>query len=156
MRHLHRGRRLNRTPSHLLAMKRNMANSLFAHERIETTVAKAKELRSFVEKLITVAKTGSIALEKSEGKSEEATANRAKALHSRRRLVQALGARRKVVVKDQTVDVVAKLLNDIGPRFKTRPGGYTRIMKQTKRRLGDGGETAFIELLGANEPAKTA
>lgn len=151
MRHLHKGRRLNRSPSHLLALKRNMASSLFAHERICTTVAKAKELRSFAEKLITIAKRGAAALEASGGdpKSKEGATGRLQALHCRRQIVKALGQRRKVVHQDQTVDVVAKLLNDIGPRFKNRPGGYTRIIKQAKRRLGDGGETAFIELLPA-------
>lgn len=151
MRHLHKGRRLNRSPSHLLALKRNMASSLFAHERICTTVAKAKELRSFAEKLITIAKRGAIALEGAGDKSKEGTTNRLKALHCRRQIVKALGQRRKVVHQDQTVDVVAKLLNDIGPRFKNRPGGYTRILKRAERRLGDGGETAFIELLSATE-----
>lgn len=99
MRHRMKGRQLSRTASHREAMLRNMATSLFRHERIETTTAKAKELRPFAERLITLAKRGD--------------------LHARR-----LAARR---VQDK--DVLFKLFDAIGPRYAERPGGYTRVLK---------------------------
>lgn len=99
MRHRAKGRQLSRTSSHRRALLNNMATSLFEHERIVTTEAKAKELRPFAEKLITLARRGD--------------------LHARR-LVE-----RKV--KDRVV--LSKLFAEIGPRFAGRPGGYTRILK---------------------------
>jgi large subunit ribosomal protein L17 len=139
MRHRKAGRKLNRSASHRLALKRNLALALFRHERIITTVAKAKELRPFVEKLITLAKKGD--------------------LHARRLVVARLGPVRSAEVRPPEDDedaadsrtIVQKLFQDIGPRFKDRPGGYRRIIKRTERRLGDGGHTAFIELLKAGE-----
>lgn len=104
MRHLNKGRKLNRSPSHRLAMLRNMATSLLRHERITTTDAKAKELRRWVDWLVTLGKDGS--------------------LHARR---QALA-----FVQDKAV--VARLFSDIGPRFQERNGGYTRIAKIGRRR----------------------
>ena len=99
MRHRNKGRQLSRTSSHREALLRNMATSLFRHGRINTTVAKAKELRPFAERLITLAKRGD--------------------LHSRR-----LAGRK---IADQ--DVLFSLFSSIGPRFAERPGGYTRILK---------------------------
>jgi len=99
MRHRAKGRQLSRTSSHKRALLNNMAASLFAHGRVITTEAKAKELRPFAEKLITLARRGD--------------------LHARR-LVQ----RR---IKDR--DTLGKLFTEIGPRFAARPGGYTRILK---------------------------
>ena len=116
MRHLNSGRKLGRTSAHRTALFRNMATSLFRHERIETTDAKAKELRRFAEQLITLAKRGD--------------------LHARR---QAFAD-----IRDQ--EVLAKLFGDIGPRFKTRPGGYTRILK-LGRRPGDQAAMSLIELV---------
>jgi large subunit ribosomal protein L17 len=104
-----------------LALKRNLAKALFEHGRIITTVEKAKEVRPFVEKLITLAKKGD--------------------LHARRLALTRLPDR----------DAVAKLFKEIGPRFEDRPGGYTRIIKRHERRLGDAGRTAFLELLQAGE-----
>ena len=104
MRHLKKGRKLNRSNAHRQAMMRNMAVSLFRHERIETTDAKAKTIRSFAERLITLAKRGD--------------------LHARR-----LAYRH---VRDQ--DILKKLFDDIGPRYAERPGGYTRIFKLGNRR----------------------
>src|SRR5712691_4788960 len=121
MRHLKAGRKLGRNASHRLALMRNLARALFEHERIITTVEKAKEARPFVEKLITLAKKGS--------------------LHARRLALQRLPDRASV----------EKLFNELGPRFQDRPGGYTRIIKRHERRLGDGGKTAFLELLKAGE-----
>src|SRR6516164_8289340 len=121
MRHLKAGRKLGRNATHRLALKRNLAKALFEHGRIITTVEKAKEVRPFVEKLITLAKRGD--------------------LHARRLALMRLPDR----------DVVAKLFKEIGPRFEDRPGGYTRVIKRHERRLGDAGRTAFLELLRAGE-----
>ena len=117
MRHGNSGRKLNRTSSHRQAMFRNMAVSLLRHEAIKTTLPKAKELRPFVEKLITKSKTGT--------------------LHARR-----LAGRH--VHKRAAADT---LFQDIAPKFATRAGGYTRILK-TGFRKGDGAEMARIELIG--------
>jgi large subunit ribosomal protein L17 len=121
MRHLKAGRKLGRNASHRLALMRNLARALFEHERIITTVEKAKEARPFVEKLITLAKKGT--------------------LHARRLALSRLPDR----------EIVAKLFKEIGPRFEDRQGGYTRIIKRHERRLGDAGHTAFLELLKAGE-----
>jgi len=117
MRHRRKGRQLSRTSTHRKAMLRNMATSLFKHERVETTEAKAKELRPFAEKLITLARRGD--------------------LHARRQVERD--------IKDR--DVTGRLFSEIGPRFASRPGGYTRILK-LGHRVGDGAELARIELLG--------
>lgn len=116
MRHRSKGRQLSRTSSHRRALLNNMATSLFAHEKIVTTEAKAKELRPFAEKLITLARRGD--------------------LHARR-----LVERR---IKDR--EVLTRLFSEIGPRFASRPGGYTRILK-LGHRPGDGADQARIELL---------
>jgi large subunit ribosomal protein L17 len=117
MRHGRAGNHLSRTSAHRDAMIRNLAASLITHERVKTTLPKARNLRPFVEKLVTL--------------SKETTVHR-------RRLVQSrLGD--KVATK--------KLFEVIGPRFKARPGGYLRILKLSKRRLGDGGEQAIIEFV---------
>jgi large subunit ribosomal protein L17 len=104
MRHRKKGRQLSRTASHRRATLRNLATSLFRHERIETTTAKAKELRPYAERLITLAKRGD--------------------LHARR-----LAAGRLL-----DTEVLGKLFADIGPRFAERPGGYTRILKLGTRK----------------------
>lgn len=104
MRHRKKGRKLSRTPSHRKATLRNLAASLFLHGRIQTTTAKAKELRPFAERLITLARRGDV--------------------HARR-----LAARK---IYDRTV--LGKLFDDIAPRFAERPGGYTRILKVGNRK----------------------
>jgi large subunit ribosomal protein L17 len=105
------------------------------HERISTTVAKARELRPFVEKLITLARDNS--------------------LHSRRLVMARLGGKKTVIIKEgeteKKVNLLQKLFEEIAPRYKDRPGGYTRIVKRAYYRLGDAGPTAFIELLKAGE-----
>lgn len=116
MRHRRKGRELGRTRPHKRAMLRNMATSLFRHERIRTTEAKAKELRPFAEKLITLA-----------GRDD---------LDSRRR------ARRHIADRE----ILQKLFDQIGPRYRDRSGGYTRILKLGARK-GDGAELALIELI---------
>src|SRR5436305_13284634 len=122
MRHRHGLRKLNRTSSHRLAMLRNMTNSLFKHEAIKTTLPKAKELRRVVEPLITLAK-------------EPTLANRRLAFDR---------------LRDR--DIVTKLFNELGPRYKARPGGYTRILKMGFR-VGDNAPMAFVELVDRPEPA---
>lgn len=117
MRHRVAGFKLGRTTSHRQAMTRNMANSLIEHERIVTTVQKAKAVKPFVEKLVTLAK--------------EPT------LHHRRRAFAQLRDR----------DSVTKLFETLGPRFKERPGGYCRILRLSKPRLGDNGERAIFEFV---------
>ena len=123
MRHGHGLRKLNRTSEHRLAMLRNMMNSLLEHEVIKTTLPKAKELRRVVEPMITLAK-------------EPTLANRRLAFNRLR-----------------SRDMVVKLFDELGPRFKTRPGGYTRILKMGFR-VGDNAPMALVELV--DRPAETA
>lgn len=144
MRHLKRGRKLGRNSSHRTSLKRNLVLGLFAHERITTTLPKAKELRPFVERLITLAKRG------------VASGDKFKELHARRLVLARLGPVAKVELIDAKGNalgetVIGKLFSVLVPRYKERAGGYTRIMKLTKRRLGDAGETATIELLKEGE-----
>src|SRR5436305_198233 len=127
MRHRVGHRKLGRVTEHRIAMLRSQAERLIRYEHIETTVPKAKELRPFVERIITIAKRG----------LAQGSAN-AGALHARR-----------MVLKDiQDRDVVAKLFDTIAPRFEARPGGYTRILRLGYRR-GDSAEVAQIELVGS-------
>ena len=117
MRHRVAGYKLGRTTSHRIAMMRNMAVSIIEHERIITTVPKAKAIKPMVEKLVTLAKDPT--------------------LHHRRLAFARL--------RDK--EAVQKLFDVLGPRFKDRPGGYCRILKLAKPRLGDGGERAVIEFV---------
>lgn len=127
MRHRTSHRKLGRVTEHRISMLRNQATALIRHERIETTVPRAKELRPFVERIITIAKRG-IAAGDANGK----------ALHARRLVLRDL----------QDRDVVSKLFETIAPRFEARPGGYTRILKLGYRR-GDSADVAQIELVGS-------
>jgi large subunit ribosomal protein L17 len=127
MRHRVGHRKLGRVTEHRISMLRNQATALLRHERIETTVPKAKELRPFVERLITIAKRG---LAAGEGNG--------RTLHARRLVLQDI----------QDRDVVGKLFDTIAPRFEARPGGYTRILRIGFRR-GDSAEVAQIELVGS-------
>ena len=122
MRHRHGLRKLNRTSSHRLAMLRNMTNSLFTHEVIKTTLPKAKELRRVAEPLITLGKDPTLA-------------NRRLAFNR---------------LRDR--DVVGKLFNELGPRYKTRPGGYLRILKYGFRQ-GDAAPMALVELVDRPDAA---
>ena len=127
MRHRVSHRKLGRVTEHRIAMLRNQAQALLRHERIETTVPRAKELRPFVERIITIAKRG-VAGGDANGKS----------LHARR-----------LVLRDiHDKDVVSKLFDELAPRFEGRPGGYTRILRLGYRR-GDSAEVAQIELVGS-------
>ena len=121
MRHRKSGRHLNRTSSHRKAMFRNMTVSLFEHEVIKTTLPKAKELRRVAEPLITLAKEDSVA------------------------------HRRLAFSRMRDKAAVGKLFTEIGPRYQTRPGGYTRILK-CGYRAGDAAPMAFIELVDRPQP----
>jgi len=134
MRHRNAHRKLGRTSSHRTALLRNQAEALLAHESIETTVPKAKELRPYVERLITIAKRG-------------VKANDPKGV--------SLSARRLVMRDVLNEDVVTKLFDELAPRFMERPGGYTRILKLGHRR-GDAAEVAQIELVGSEFDPKKA
>jgi large subunit ribosomal protein L17 len=134
MRHRNAHRKLGRVSEHRTALLRNQAQALLEHERIETTVPKAKELRPFVERLITIAKRG-------------VRANDPKG--------QSLSARRLVMRDLLSEDVVTKLFDELAPRFMERPGGYTRILKLGHRR-GDAAEVAQIELIGSEFDPKKA
>jgi large subunit ribosomal protein L17 len=139
MRHLRAGRTLNRNATHRLALMRNLTSAIIRSKtgRIITTVEKAKEARPFIEKLITLAKQGT--------------------LQARRLAEVRLGpcahstARAGEDDETETRTILVKLFEDLGPRFKSRPGGYTRIIQRHERRLGDGGKTAFLELLKEGE-----
>lgn len=185
MRHKRRGRRLGRNSSHRKALLRNLAASLFLTERpddayeflfqadnttpinppkvkgrIVTTLQKAKEVRSFVEKCITIARGVVKDTEKAnslrtdaqrnsdqwktwrEGKQwQEWSAANAPVLNARRRLIAMLNNKEAVNV----------LLDTIGPRFEDRPGGYTRVLRLADRRLGDAGQRAILELVGKHD-----
>lgn len=134
MRHNVGHKKLGRVTEHRLAMLRNQAISLLRHERIETTMPKAKELRPFVERLITIAKRG-VAAGDPKGKT--------------------LNARRLVLAEIPDVAVVGKLFDTIAPRFAERPGGYTRILRVGFRR-GDSAEVAQVELVGSEYNPKAA
>jgi len=123
MRHNKSGRKLGRNSGHRNAMMRNMVTSLIEHGRITTTDSRAKELRKLVDRMITLGKRGD------------------------------LHARRQVSAVIRTRQVVAKLFDQIGPRFKDRPGGYTRIIKLGSR-LGDNAPQSIIELVEEEFTAK--
>jgi large subunit ribosomal protein L17 len=125
MRHRNTGRQLSRNSSHRAAMMRNMAASLLNHEVIKTTVPKAKELRRVAEPLITLAKTDTV--------------------HKRRLAFARLRDR----------DVVTKLFNELGPRYKERPGGYMRILKMGFR-PGDNAPMALVELVDRPQTTQEA
>ena len=134
MRHNVAHRKLGRVTEHRISLLRNQAVALLRHERIETTVPKAKELRPFVERLITIAKRGVSA-----GDSNGRTLN----------------ARRLVLAELADRSVVGKLFDTIAPRFAERPGGYTRILRLGIRR-GDAAEVAQIELVGSEYNPRAA
>ena len=130
MRHRVSHRKLGRVTEHRISMLRNQASALLKFEHIETTVPKAKELRPFVERIITIAKRGLAA-------GADNAAN-GRTLHARR-----------LVLRDiQDREIVSKLFDTIAPRFEARPGGYTRILRLGHRR-GDSAEVAQIELVGS-------
>ena len=140
--HMIRGRQLSRDTEHRIALRRNLVQSLFEHGRIKTTPAKAREVKAFAEKLITLARLGT--------------------LNARRRVISQLQDRR---VTDENQDfvlnekgnprtVVQRLFDEIAPKFKDRAGGYTRIIRLAEWRIGDAGDVVLLELVG-NEKAPT-
>jgi|WetSurMetagenome_2_1015567.scaffolds.fasta_scaffold16990_4 large subunit ribosomal protein L17 len=124
MRHLNKGRKLGRTKSHRLATLRALAASLIEHEAITTTIPKAREASRFLDRLITTARSGSLA------------------------------DRRLVASRLSNEPMAKKLFEDLAPRFKTRPGGYTRITKLAQFRVGDGTQLARLELMDKKEKPK--
>lgn len=134
MRHRISGKRLGRTTSHRRALRRNMAASLIQHGAIRTTEAKAKELRPFIEKIISIARKGT--------------------LHARRQVIRLLQDRRMFAYDEsqkgyapEDLTVVQKLFNEVAPRYLDRPGGYTRIIRLGDRRIGDGGVQVLLQLV---------
>ena len=132
MRHRVAYRKLGRVTEHRIAMLRNQATALLRYEHLTTTVPRAKELRPFVERLITIAKRG-----------VSGGAANGKALH----------ARRLVMHDVQDREIVSKLFDTLAPRFASRPGGYTRLLRIGFRR-GDSAEVAQVELVGSEYDPK--
>ena len=134
-RHMVRGRQLSRDTEHRKALRRNLVQSLFEHGKVRTTLPKAKEVRAFAEKLITLARRND--------------------LTSRRRVVQLMNDRRLVDEEQEFIlndkgrprTVVHKLFEDVAPKFADRTGGYTRIIKLSDYRIGDGGSLVLLQLL---------
>jgi large subunit ribosomal protein L17 len=138
MRHRVAGRRLSRTSEHRVAMRRNMAASLFEHETISTTAEKAKEVKAFADKLITLAKKGT--------------------LSARRRAIALLGNRDIISYENGRAvrkgTIIGKLFSELGPRYLDRRGGYTRIIRLSLKRLGDNGQLVLLQLVGPDESSK--
>jgi large subunit ribosomal protein L17 len=134
--HRIRGRQLSRDTEHRLSLRRNLVQSLFEHGKVRTTLPKAKEVRPFAEKIITLAREGS--------------------LNSRRRVISMLRDRRLTDEEQEFTGqtVVQKLFAEIAPKFKERPGGYTRIIKTSKYRIGDGGTIVLLQLLSEEATPK--
>lgn len=153
MRHQNAGRKFDRNTSHRRAMFRNLAANLIAHERIETTEAKAKELRRVVEKLLSKAiRLGKVAYEQPKDLN---AADRARRLHAERIVASFLP--RFLVLEDggKPVDLVLKVFVDLAKHFQGRPGGYTRTIKIGNRR-GDNAPMVYIELTDRKSIAKAA
>lgn len=128
MRHMIRGRQLSRDTEHRKALRRNLVQSLFEHGKVRTTLPKAKEVRAFAEKLITLA--------------------RGNTLTARRRVIALLNDRRLVDENQEFTGktVVQKLFDEVAPKFADRSGGYTRIIKLADHRIGDGGSLVLLQL----------
>jgi len=132
MRHQVAGRHLGRTSAHRMALRRNLAASLFEHGTVSTTLEKAKFVTPFADRLITLAKDGS--------------------LHARRRAISLLQDRDICKVEDgepvMETTVIRRLFSEVGPRFADRNGGYTRIIRLPWRRIGDNGKLVLLQLVG--------
>ena len=134
-RHMVRGRQLSRDTEHRKALRRNMVQSLFEHGKVRTTLPKAKEVRAFAEKLITLARTNN--------------------LTNRRRVIQLMNDRRLTDEDQEFITdekgrartVVHKLFDDVAPKFADRQGGYTRIIKLSDYRIGDAASLVLLQLL---------
>ncbi len=143
MRHRVHGRRLNRDAAHRKALRKNLIADLICHEKIVTTEAKARTIRPAAEKMITLAKRGL-----ANGKS-----NPALEVHARRLAASRLPRYRTIKNesgKEEQIDVIKKLFNEVAPRFTDRPGGYTRMVKIGKR-PGDNADMAVVMFVGDEE-----
>jgi large subunit ribosomal protein L17 len=131
-----RGRQLSRDTEHRKSLRRSLVQSLIEHGKIRTTLPKAKEVKSFAEKLITLARVGT--------------------LTARRRVIAALNDRRLVDEEQEFTGqtVVQKLFSEVAPKFADRAGGYTRIIKTADHRIGDGGSIVVLELAHEASPPK--
>ncbi|HEX8342146.1 MAG TPA: 50S ribosomal protein L17, partial [Tepidisphaeraceae bacterium] len=142
-RHLVRGKQLSRDTEHRKALRRNLVQSLFEHGKVKTTLPKAKHVQGFAEKLITLARTGT--------------------LLARRRVISQLQDRRIVdenqdfIINESGYErtVVQKLFEEVAPRYKGRNGGYTRIIKLAKWRIGDAADVVSLELVTGEEKKPT-
>lgn len=143
MRHQNSGRKFSRSSSHRKAMFRNMVTSLIEHERITTTEPKAKELRRFVEKTITISLRLGDILQKP--KDQRTPAEQGKYIHALRMASRMI----------RTREVLHKLFDEVAPKLAGRPGGYTRILK-VGQRVGDAAPMAIIELVSAASPVSVA
>jgi len=127
--HMIRGRQLSRDTEHRIALRRNLCQSLFEHGKVRTTLPKALEVKAMAEKLITLARLGT--------------------LTARRRVISTMRDRRLVDEEQEFTGktVVQKLFDEVAPQFKDRAGGYTRIIKLSDYRIGDGGSLVLLQLL---------
>lgn len=140
--HMIRGRQLSRDTEHRKSLRRSLVQSLFEHGKIRTTLPKAKEVKAFAEKLITLARTGT--------------------LTARRQVVAKLNDRRITDADQEFIlnergretTLVQRLFNEVAPKFADRPGGYTRIVKLPKHRIGDGGDLVLLELADTTHAPK--
>ena len=146
MRHRQSGRRLDMNTSQRLALFRNMATSLFLHGSIRTTEARAKELRPFAEQLLSIGKRAPSAADLAALSGDALKQAQAKRVNAIRRLLQ--------VLEDK--GAVDKVMGEYADRFRTRPGGYTRIVKLARPRPGDNADMAIIQLVEALEAAPAA
>jgi len=135
-RHMMRGRQLSVDTEHRKAIRRNLVQSLFEHGKIRTTLPRAKEVQAMAERLITLARTGT--------------------LNARRHVISILGDRRLVDEEQEFTGkkVVQKLFEEVAPQFSDRPGGYSRITKLSDFRIGDGGSLVLLQLLTEKTPPR--
>ena len=163
MRHRHSGRKLNRTDAHRNAMFQNMAVSLVEHEVIKTTLPKAKELRPFVERLVTLAKKASVHQEKAAQFATSAERNSSAWKDWRnsdewqkwnQAIAPAVSLRRRAFSMLRDKEAVSILFDELADRFADRAGGYTRVVRLAEVRLGDAGAQALIEFVGERDRAK--
>jgi large subunit ribosomal protein L17 len=152
-RHLIRGRQLSRDTEHRKALRRALAQSLFEHGKIKTTLPKAKEVQRFAEKLITVARRAAMALSDEKGRVVK--------LNARRKVIAELQDRRLVDKNQDFIakgagsrSVIEKLFDEIAPQFVDRVGGYTRIVKLPEWRIGDAGDLVSLELVTLGKPPR--
>ena len=169
MKHRIQGRKLNRTTSHRKALLRNMAQSLFEHGQVRTTIAKAKELRPFAERLITLARRAhsgdlvarrqihKLLSDRSYVEADRQADYEELSLAKREKTMRARSGRRyrtgqpKGKLAFTGASITHRLIDKIADNYTDRPGGYTRVIKLAKRRIGDGGSLAIVQLIGEEE-----